>query len=220
VSDKAVKVVRAEFESNVFINCPFDEQYYSLLRPLLFTIVYLGFNPRIASERSDSAENRIEKICSLICASKYSIHDLSRLKATQAREFYRMNVPFELGIDYGSRLFGSTPMREKKCLILGKERFEYMRALSDLSGVDIKSHKNEPVEIVRAVRDWFVETVGLRSVKSPTVIWYRFNDFTSDFYDARKKDGFTDEDLNMMPVPEYIDFIRVWVAETKRSAET
>jgi hypothetical protein len=47
--------VGADFELNVFINCPFDEQYYPLLRPLLFTVVYLGFNPRIASERSDSA---------------------------------------------------------------------------------------------------------------------------------------------------------------------
>jgi hypothetical protein len=26
--------------------------------------------------------------------------------------------------------------------------------------------------------------------------------------------------LNMMPVPEYIDFIRTWVTETKRSGQT
>ena len=28
-------------ERNVFVNCPFDEAYYSLLRPLLFTIIYV-----------------------------------------------------------------------------------------------------------------------------------------------------------------------------------
>ena len=134
---------RTGYESNVFINCPFDDDYYSLLRPLLFTVVYLGFTPRIASERSDSAENRVDKICSLIRESKYSVHDLSRLKAKRAREFYRLNMPFELGIDYGSRLFGSAPMNQKKCLILEKDRF----------------------------------------------------------------------DLDMMPVPEYIDFIREWVVE-------
>jgi len=39
--------------------------------------------------------------------------------------------------------------------------------------------------------------------------------FASDFYDARKAGGFTDEDLNMMPVPEYIDFIRAWVAQPR-----
>ena len=93
----------------------------------------------------------------------------------------------------------------------------YRRSLSDLSGVDIKSHNNEPQEIVRAVRDWFVETVGLRGVKSPGKIWYYFNDFTSDFFDARKQEGFTDKDLNMMPVPEYIDFIRDWIATMSKT---
>jgi len=71
--------------------------------------------------------------------------------------------------------------------------------------------------MVRVVRDWFVETVGLRSVQSPTIIWYRFNEFTRNFYNARKEDGFTDEDLNMMPVPEYIDFIRDWVSKNQQS---
>ncbi len=83
-----------------------------------------------------------------------------------------------------------------------------MKALSDLSGVDIKNHSNKPVEFVHVVRNWFVETVGLRKVSGPTSIWYRFNDFASDFYDARVAEGFTDENLNIMPIPEYIDFIR------------
>lgn len=205
-----------EFESNVFINCPFDEEYYPLLRPLLFTIVFLGFNPRIASERYDSAENRIDKIVGLIRESKYGIHDLSRLTATKAGDFSRMNMPFELGIEYGSRLFGVTRMKKKRCLILEKARYEFMKALSDLSGVDIKAHNNEPDEIIRAVRDWFVETVGLRGLPSPTAIWYHFTDFASDFYDARAAEGFTDEDLNMMPIPEYIGFIKEWVAENKK----
>ena len=52
----------SDFEKNVFINCPFDSAYLALLRPLLFTIVSFGFIPKIASERSDSAEQRIDKI--------------------------------------------------------------------------------------------------------------------------------------------------------------
>ncbi len=215
MTGRDISDARTGFETNVFINCPFDEDYYPILRPLLFTIVFLDHNPRIASERSDSAENRIDKICALIRDSKYSVHDLSRLKAKRAEEFVRMNMPFELGIDYGSRLFGSAPLDAKKCLILEKKRYDFMKALSDLSGIDIKSHANEPNQIVRAVRDWFVETVGLRGVRSPTAIWYSFNDFTSDFYDARRAEGFTDEDLNMMPVPEYLDFIRGWVVKNK-----
>src|SRR3954469_6394865 len=97
------KLPRAEFEKNVFVNCPFDPAYGSLLRPLLFTIVYFGFTPKIASERSDSAEQRIDKICEFISSSRYSIHDLSRLRSTRPGQFFRHNMPFELGLDYGSR---------------------------------------------------------------------------------------------------------------------
>ena len=128
-------------------------------------------------------------------------------------EFYRMNMPFELGVEYGCRLFGNSPLDSKKCLILEKDQHEFRKAISDLSGIDIKSHDNEPRRVVRAVRDWFVETVGLRGIGSPTVIWYRFTDFAFDFYGSQIRAGSSDEDLNMMPVPEYIDFIRTWVAD-------
>jgi hypothetical protein len=206
---------RDAFSRSVFVNCPFDSEYLPLLRPLLFTIIYVGFVPRIASERSDSGENRIDKICTLLRECRYSIHDLSRLRASQAGEFSRMNMPFEFGIEYGCRVFGSATLRTKKCLVLEKDQHEFQKAISDLAGIDIKRHGNEPAEIVRGVRNWFVETVRLRHVPSATRIWYRFADFTSDFYDARLADGYTDEDLNMMPAPEYIDFIRRWARESK-----
>lgn len=167
--------------------------------------------PRITSERSDSGELRISKICELIRSSKFSIHDLSRIRAKKKNEFYRLNMPFELGIEYGCRHFGSDQLREKKCLILEKAKYDYMKALSDLSGVDIKSHDNDPAKVVRAIHDWVVETAGLRNIDSPTQIWYKFNDFASDFYNRRESEGFSKDDLNMMPVPQYIDFIKEWV---------
>lgn len=211
------KGLRQEFEKNVFINCPFDEEYRPLLRPLLFVVILLGFNPKIALERSDSGESRIQKICGLIESSKYSIHDLSRLQSSKRNEFYRMNMPFELGIEYGCRFFSRGRLGAKRCLILEKGRFDYMKALSDLSGVDIKSHGNDPSGLIRAVRNWFVETVGLRDIASPTAIWFTFNNFLSSFYDERSREGFSDDDLSFMPVPEFAEFIRRWVRaeETK-----
>ena len=205
---------RNVFSRNVFVNCPFDSEYLPLLRPLLFTVIYIGFVPRIASERSDSGENRIDKICALIRECQYSIHDLSRLRASQIGEFSRMNMPFELGIEYGCRRFGLRPLTRKKCLVLEKDQHEFQKAISDLSGIDIKHHNNEPAEVVRSVRDWFVETVGLRRIHSASRIWYRFTDFASAFYDARIADGYSDDDVHMMPVPEYIDFIHWWVRKS------
>lgn len=84
------------FERNVFVNCPFDERFLPLLRPLLFTIIYLDLSPRIALERTDSGESRLDKILQLIRESKYSIHDLSRSEAAAVGELYRLNMPFDL----------------------------------------------------------------------------------------------------------------------------
>lgn len=50
------------FESNVFINCPFDKDFLPLLKALLFTVIRCKLNPRIALERFDSGETRFDKI--------------------------------------------------------------------------------------------------------------------------------------------------------------
>ena len=195
---------------NVFVNCPFDSEYVPLLRPLLFTILYLGYNPRIASERSDSGEARIQKICELIKQSQMSIHDLSRLRSTRKNEFFRLNMPFELGIDIGCRMGGESEVRQRKCLILAKERYSYQRALSDLSGSDIKAHNDQPEEIVREVRNWFVENEKIQA-DSGTRIWESFNEFMAEFYQKRKQEGFRDRDLEIMPIPEFIQFVKDWL---------
>jgi len=93
------------FHKNVFVNCPFDSDYLSLLRPLLFTVIDLGFAPKIALESPDSGRPRIDRIITLVQQSKFAIHDLSRLQASKGGELFRLNMPFELGIDIGCRLF-------------------------------------------------------------------------------------------------------------------
>jgi hypothetical protein len=194
--------------NQVFINCPFDEEYKSLLRPLLFTFCYLGFNPRIASEFLNSAETRIDKICNLIRISNYSVHDLSRCKSSSKDEFYRMNMPFEFGIDFGNSYYTQS---HKKMLVLEGKRYDYQKALSDLSGVDVKCHNNEPEDVVRCIRDWTIEANILDVSASATILWYNFTDFTWDFFNDRKKNGFTNKDLNDLPSPEYINAIKDWL---------
>ena len=86
------------FDRSIFVNCPFDKDYEPILQAVLFSIVYVGLHPRIATERNDSAEIRIEKITGMIEALKSSIHDLSPSQAKKKGEFYRLNMPFEYGI--------------------------------------------------------------------------------------------------------------------------
>lgn len=201
--------MRRNYQKNVFINCPFDKEYYSLLRPMIFTLIYLGFTPRIALERFDSGEARIHKIIEIIKECKFGIHDLSRLKSKTRGEFYRLNMPFELGLDMGAKIF-CNKFKDKRYLILEKEPFRYQAALSDLSNSDIKTHKNDARTLIRKLRNWFSEN-GVQNIESATAIWYKFNDFMSDFYESRKKQNFSDEDIYEIPIPEYVNSIKKWL---------
>lgn len=88
---------------------------------------------------------------------------------------------------------------------------DYKRALSDLGGIDAKSHANNPDLAVVVLRNWFVDTVNLKNVPSGSAIWEKFVDFRSGFYDEMEKAGFSKRDIMMIPVREYISAIRDWL---------
>lgn len=202
------------FEKNVFINCPFDEDYNKLLRPLVFTILYFGLNPRISSERFDSGEARISKISEIISECKYGIHDISRIKSKRSSEYYRLNMPFELGLDIGCRIYNNSHLMKKCHLILESKPYRYQKAISDLSNSDIKYHSDDPIKLIRQLRNWFSEN-GFDNVYSPTKIWYEFNDFMKEFDDKRIRNGFTDDDIYEIPVAEYIREMQKWIKNSK-----
>lgn len=199
------------FDRNVFVNCPFDKNYVPLLRPLLFTIVYLGLNPRIASESNHSGVPRIEKIITLINQSLYAIHDLSRNKASKKGEIYRLNMPFELGLDVGCQRFSHGALRDKKCLILDAESYQYQVAISDIAGSDIASHGNEPRELVVLVRNWLSSEAGLNA-GGPAGIWNSFNAFTDATHAELRNGGFLRRDIEKLPTSELVARMREWCA--------
>lgn len=199
------------FERNVFVNCPFDPQYLPLLRPLLFTIIYLGLKPRIALEAMDSGQARLDKIVGLIADSKFGIHDLSRMEAAQAGELYRLNMPFELGIEFGCRLFGQGRHKDKRSLVLEAEPHRYKAALSDLSGSDIESHGNEPYRVIGIVRNW-LKNVSPMQAPGPAQIEGAFSDFTIENYNDLTDEGFSPPDIEALPVSELIDRMERWAA--------
>lgn len=174
-------------------------------------MLILGYRPRIALESSDSSENRIDKIVNLIKESKYGIHDLSRTVSSRKGEYFRLNMPLELGIDYGCCKIIER-YRDKRLLILEKERFMYQKAASDLSGVDVKAHNDNGATIIECVRNWFVETVGLRKIPSPERI---FSDYVDDFQvfllAQAKTLGYKESNyVYKIPTVEYIFYVKEW----------
>lgn len=199
------------FENNVFVNCPFDAEYKPLLDPLLFTIHYLGFQPRIALERTESGESRMSRIIELIEDSKYAIHDLSRLRANTKGEISRLNMPFELGVDWGCRQFGRGRLSEKKIVILEASRFTYQAAISDIAGSDIAAHWNEPEEVVSVVRNWLADQCRT-SAPGKSRIWSAFNECMGQLQRHLGNRGFDPNDIENLPVSELMRYIGEWVS--------
>lgn len=199
------------FNQNVFVNCPFDDQYFPLLKPLLFTLKKLGFNARISLERNDSGEVRLHKIKELIEESKFSIHDLSRAKSTKIGEYFRQNMPFELGLDLGCRDYAvGAKYREKKILILEEEKYSTQKALSDLSFADCKCHKGEAEELVYEVRNWFAEDENINA-PSASSIWDGYNFFYADLFETKSNEGFNQKDIDRLPIAEFMQYINAAV---------
>jgi hypothetical protein len=201
------------FQNNVFVNCPFDDEYRLLLKPLLFTVLYLGYKPRISQTQS-SSNIRINQIKSYIQDSKFGIHDLSRCKALREGELPRFNMPYELGLDIGCLEFGTRKLRTKKILILETERFHYQKVLSDIAGQDIENHDDDPKVLVRKIRNWFSSLSIRKSYPSPTEIWVAYNKFGSDLLEELSG-KYSADDIDKMPIDEFIKFAKRWIDSFK-----
>jgi hypothetical protein len=138
---------------SVFINCPFDDPYRPILRAIVFTIILSGYHPRCALDATDGAEIRIGKIATMIGDCDWCIHDLSRVEVADG-DVPRFNMPLELGVHLGARIFGDGRHRRKRALILEADRHRYDKVLSDISGQDIEVHENKPDKAISCVRNW------------------------------------------------------------------
>lgn len=203
------------YRTNIFINCPFDSDYYPLLKPLLFTVIFCGLKPRL-SETLDGDDIRIRQIQQIIEESKFSIHDISRIISKNKKDLPRFNMPFELGLDLGCKMYSK---KDKKCLILEEDQFRYKKALSDISGQDISSHANDPLQITKCARNWIYK---IKSNKPPayTVIWDLYNEFLFDFDKDMKAENLDPNKMWEIPFSELIDLMSNWIkSKTKKKTK-
>jgi hypothetical protein len=168
-----------DYERNVFINCPFDEEYDTLFYAILFTVHKCGFVLRCSKEFDDSSGIRIKNIIQLIRESKYSIHDLSRVTLDGTANLPRFNMPLELGICIGAIEYGSKSQQENKYLIIESERFRFKQFISDLSGQDIKDHKNSVDEAIRIIRNWLSKKTA-EKIPSASILISEYENFQNN----------------------------------------
>jgi len=124
------------------------------MRAGCFAVLACGYAPRCALDISDSGAVRLTEIVRMIAGCDFSIHDISRVELDVHTQLPRFNMPLELGADLGLRLEGTAVQRRRKTLILDAEPHRYDASLSDISGMDIEAHNNDPEAIIRRIRDW------------------------------------------------------------------
>lgn len=204
------------FERSVFINCPFDEEYAPLLEAALFCVVYFGFSPRLANERLEDGENRLDKIIDMIRGSMYSIHDLSHCKVAHVDDFVRMNMPFEFGIDVGFRRSGIARLSEKKFLIFEKNQYDLKRSLSDTAGQDVQYHRNDFAFIIRRARDFFRVEADYPA-PGPSKLISDYATFQGWMTEKKIFEGHSETETVNLPTKERLDEMKVWVELGKPS---
>jgi len=171
-------------------------------------------------ERSNSREPRLDKIRELIEAAQYSIHDLSRCRANEKGEYYRLNMPFELGLDFGCQQWASEHSG-KKSLIFEGEKDSYDKSISDLSGLDIKNHNHKTYEAVVEVQGFLMHDANAQEFNvfsdkhksGPSAVLSQYEDFLGWYWQRKLEDGYTEAEIKMYSARDLIDAMRDWLNE-------
>lgn len=187
---------------NVFINCPFDEDYRPLFNAIAFAVADCGFIPRCALEAEDSGDIRIVKIIDIIGQCGHGIHDISRTQSTAypkadgtTEHLPRFNMPLELGLFIGAQRFGKGQQQRKNYLLFDTDPHRYQRFISDLAGQDIKAHSwpgmaatdDERIQainrLILAIRNWLTTKIDGDLLPGGRRIAFRFHQFQLDLPD-------------------------------------
>jgi hypothetical protein len=195
---------------DVFINCPFDDEFAPAFRALVFAVFACGFRVRCAREMSDGTETRIDKLYNIIEQSRFSVHDLSRTELDPTNKLPRFNMPLELGIFLGAKRFGDSAQKMKRCLILDTEQYRFQKFISDLAGMDITAHGGNPGRIVGCIRDWLVIVSKRKTIPDRAVVVDSFDRFIAGLPAIAKAAGLKPDDLIFADLER---FILAWVKE-------
>lgn len=201
-------MVVKDYNDNVFINCPFDEDFRKLFYAKVFAIFDCGFRARCALEEDDGGEVRIDKISKIINQCRYGIHDISRTELSKTNKLPRFNMPLELGMFLGARKYGDSHQKKKNCLITDKEPYRYQIFISDIAGQDIRQHNNEPNKAIKVIRDWLRVASKRTTIPGGSVITDRYATFKNELPDICAVANIKEDELTYN---DYATFVSEWL---------
>jgi polyhydroxyalkanoate synthesis regulator protein len=131
-------------------------------------------------------------------------------------------MPFELGIDYGLRR-SDADYAGKRSLILETERYDYMKAISDINEFDMKNHFDSPEKLIECVGAWFSEMVKMSEMNGSAKTHADFIDFNTKLFQKEmfkyqpnhtltQSERLAKKEIGEMTIPEFIYEIEEWKA--------
>lgn len=139
--------------NSVFLNIPYDEEFFSLYIAYVVGLFQLGLVPHLASE-IPGGKRRLDKILVLIESCRYSIHDLSRVELSLPPSATpRFNMPLELGMTIAWE--GMNPDRHSWS-VWESAPYRLQRSTSDLNGTDPYIHRGTVEGVLSELRSLFV----------------------------------------------------------------
>lgn len=198
----------SSYNDQVFINCPFDGEYLDMFRACTFVILDAGFIPRCSLEIDNATQSRLDAIVQIIQECRYGVHDLSRVELDAKSKLPRFNMPFELGIFYSAKHFGSAQQKRKHCLVLEKEKYRYQKFISDIAGIDVTPHKHAQKTLILAARNWLVTASRRTSIPAGEAIHKRFKRFNSSMQKLCQERSI---DYDSMPFVELVNNMSDWL---------
>lgn len=113
-------------------------------------------------------------------------------------------MPLELGIFLGAKRYGGKEQKLKRLLVLDRQQYRYQMFISDLAGVDIHEHFNEPLKALTVTRNWLAN-VSRRQLPSAIKVTGIYKSFCDELPDLAAALEF---DISNIP---YVDFERIVV---------
>lgn len=198
----------ATLARDVFINCPFDEEFDPGFRALVFAVLGCGFRARCAREMDDATETRLDKLYRIIEQSRFGLHDISRTQLDEGTGLPRFNMPFELGLFLGSKRFGGDEQRHKRCLLFDTEQYRYQQFISDLNGMDVTPHADDPRRMAECTRNWLATVSRRRSIPTAAQLLGSFDRFFAGLDDIAAE---AELDAATIIYPDFERLVLHWV---------
>lgn len=204
-----VKERPSGYANNVFLNLPLSAGYRPLFDAHVFTVINCGYLPRTTLEDVKLGTLRINRIFALISSSKYAIHDITPITDKRSK-LPGYNIPFELGMFLAIQRSETSTKDRRHSLIFERERYRYQKILSDIAGYDIRSHNDDPKEVIRILRDWFYRITDRKDIPSATSIIKHFKIFKEYLAKICKELRVTEDKITFN---EYSHLVMSWLKQ-------